>query len=107
MSVDKYYSYTATEIVSVPVTLTTASGTVIAANANRKQLIIQNNDDEEAILRLSSGDASTSAYHVILSKCTAARDGTGGSITIDFYQGAVTGLVEANTTEVSVIEVID
>ena len=90
---------------STPVSISTTSATVAAANAKRKHVVIQNQGTEAVILRLSSLAASTSDYHAVLSKCLAARDGLGGSITVDNYQGAITGICESNTSVVSVMEI--
>jgi len=91
-----------------PVTVdTTVGGTVIAAaNTSRKYIVLQNNGTIACIVRLG-GDPTNAAYNFVLAPATAARDGKGGSITIDLYQGAIKGLTESSSTIISVTEVVD
>lgn len=88
-----------------PVTVSTSSTLIAAANTKRQYIILQNNSTEPAIVRLG-GAASTTAYNFVLSDCTANRDGKGASVTIDNYQGAIYGIVESSTTMVSVTEIV-
>lgn len=98
---------TSTAPTASPVTVdTTGGGIVIAsANARRKEIMIQNNGTEPCIVRLG-GNPTTAAYNFVLSEATGARDGLGGSITIDTFIGEIKGLTEANSTIVSVMELL-
>ncbi len=93
---------------AAPVTITDAVGGVViaAANAKRKYIIIQNCGTEPCIVRLG-GNPTTAAYNFVLEDCTANRDGKGAAIRIDGYQGAIKGIVEANTTVIAVTEIVD
>ena len=53
-------------------------------------------------LKLGTG-ASSSDYHITLSACSSAADGTGGIFTNDGYQGAVS-VAASGTPSYSVIE---
>lgn len=64
------------------------AGQILAANASRKEVTIINTST--AIIYLGLGAApSTTAYHIVLSPCAAANDGTGGSWISDMWTGAV------------------
>jgi len=91
---------------STPVTLTTTSGQIVAANLKRKHIVLQNNSTQPAVIRLGTEAASTTAYSFTLGKATAARDGLGGSITIKNYQGAIQGIVATSTTVISIMEIV-
>lgn len=88
-----------------PVTVDTTAGgtTLIAANTSRKKVILQNCGTEPCILRFG-GNPSTSAYNYVLKDCTSARDGLGETIELDFYTGAIKGIVEANSTVIAITE---
>jgi hypothetical protein len=89
-----------------PVTVdTTAGGTeLVAANANRISVTLQNVGEEPCLIRLG-GTPAAGAYNMILGKDSAAKAGNGGSITITDYTGAIKGLTEANSTVIAVTEV--
>lgn len=107
MSADNYFSMTQTAVtITSPVTVdTTAGGTVIAAaNDQRKEIILQNCGTTACIICCGE-TPTTSNYNFVLSAGSGARDGLGGSITIDFYQGVITGLTEASSTAIGVTEI--
>lgn len=56
----------------------TSAGTVLAANAKRKGIMIQNVGTNEVFLRFG-GTASTTVFHLVLKAGTADSDGNGGS----------------------------
>ena len=91
-----------------PVTVdTTVGGTVIAAAAaSRKSITLQNNGTEPCIIRLG-GNPTNAAYNFVLSESTGARDGLGGSITLNTWKGAIKGLTEANSTVISVLDLLE
>lgn len=75
---------------NVPAIVTDA-GTVLAANTNRKGLIIQNVGTNALFIRFG-GTASSTVFHVVLKGGTGDSDGNGGSFSmIDglIYQGLV------------------
>ena len=91
---------------AVPVQILLVSKQIAAANAKRKHIILQNNGLEPCIVRLGDSAVSTANYNFVLSAATAARDGLGGSITIENYQGQILGICEANSTIISVTEIV-
>ena len=99
---------TTIEPAASPVSVGTSSTLILAARTDnkRKHVVLQNNGTEPCIIRLGEG-ASTTTYNITLSKATAARDGLGGSITIENYQGIIHGIVGSNTTEISVLEMLN
>ncbi len=62
---------------------------VLAANANRKQLIILNTGTTTIKLLLGAGTPTQTSYHVALRGAGAADDGSGGSYVSDVWTGAV------------------
>lgn len=98
-------SYTSTVTGSTPVSVTTASTPIAAANKSRMHIILQNCGTEPCIVNLGA-TASTAAYNFVLSDCTANRDGLGASVTITNYQGAIYGIVENNTTVIGITEIV-
>lgn len=71
--------------------IVTDAGTVLAANTNRKGLIIQNVGTNALFIRFG-GTASSTVFHVVLKGGTGDSDGNGGSFSmIDglIYQGLV------------------
>ena len=87
-------------------TVTTASQTFLAANNARKEFRITNTGTTNVVY-LGLGQApSATAYHVALTPCTVANDGTGGSYTSDFWKGSVQALTAASTSTIVVTELI-
>lgn len=94
----------AINIVAVP---NTAGGVVVAAAHDRRSSItIQNTGAKPCLIRLG-GDPSSTAYHIVLSADSGTRNGVGGAITLDTYNGAIKALCEdAAGTVVVVTEVL-
>lgn len=67
----------------------TTAGQILAANSNRKGLIIQNTGTTILKLVFGSGIPTQTVYHWALSACTAADDGKGGGWSDDSWVGAV------------------
>jgi hypothetical protein len=89
---------------AIPITVAATNTKIAAANDRRKSILLQNNGTEPCIIRLGDSDASTTAYNFVLSDCTANRDGKGANILITNFQGAIQGIVESNTTVISITE---
>ena len=98
---------TATAPTATPVTVdTTSGGTALAsANVNRLNITLQNNGTEPCIIRLG-GNPSINAYNIVLAEASTVRAGDGGSITLDNYTGSIKGITEANSTVISVTEIV-
>lgn len=69
-----------------------AEGLVLAANAKRKGLLIQNTGTTIIYLVLGVTVVTVSAYHVALKGGTVADDGTGATYTDDAWVGPVRAL---------------
>jgi|TARA_B100001971_G_C17912931_1_gene393789 hypothetical protein len=77
----------------VPVSTSSTGGLrfdelVLAANNQRKSFTLQNQKAEELYVKFGSA-ASTSDYHLTLTACGAAADGTGGVLTDDHCTQAI------------------
>jgi hypothetical protein len=72
-------------------TVGTSSVSVLASNTARKQCQIVNTGTAVVYLGLGQTPTST-AYHVALSGCTTANDGTGGTYLTDLWKGAVNAI---------------
>lgn len=70
----------------------TSAGQILAANAGRKGLVIQNTGTTILYLVFGTSTPTTSVYHYALSACTANDDGKGGAWFDDPWQGAVQAL---------------
>ena len=88
------------------VSITTAS-TLIASssNSNRVSIYIQNDGNVPLIISLGSS-ASITNRNYILNQATGTRTGDGGSFTETNWNGAIYGIVETGTAEVTVTEVL-
>lgn len=71
------------EGVSLPAqsTVNATAGELVAANANRRSVLIVNTGT--TVIYLAFGDATptSTAYHLALKACSGANDGTGGYLT--------------------------
>ena len=65
------------------------AGQILAANADRKGLVIQNTGTTTIYLLLGSGTPTTTVYHVALKAAASADDGSGGAYLDDAWTGAV------------------
>lgn len=102
----KAFGKTSTAVTATLVTVPATAGgiVIVAANSSRLYVILQNNAAEPCLLNLG-GEPTISAYNYILAEPTGVRFGNGGALRIDNYQGEIKGLVESNTTVVSILEV--
>lgn len=78
----------ATAAAKTSVTSAAASTSLIAANANRKMLIITNESTAVLYIDLSGGTASATSYSVVLGPTATS---VSPSFTISNFTGAVTG----------------
>jgi len=69
-----------------------AAAVILAANPKRKGLIIQNTGTTVIKLTFGATLPTTTAYHIALSACTGADDGTGGTYVDDSWVGVVNAL---------------
>jgi len=83
----------------VQTTVGTSAGQIIAANANRKALAIQNTGTTRIYLVLESGTPTATAYHIALPACGTANDGSSplwdGTISNILWLGAIQALSSA------------
>src|SRR5690242_13857613 len=82
------------------------AGQIAGANASRAELIIVNVGTVPVLLALGQ-TPTASAYHVALTPCTTADDGTGGSFVCDYWTGAVQAIVASGTGAVCVTELTE
>ena len=71
------------------------AGQILAADSNRKGLIIVNTGTSIIYLILGSGTPTATIYHVALRPATTADDGSGGVYIDDSWVGAVQALSSA------------
>ena len=83
-------------LITVGTAVLNTSTTASAVNAARKSITIQNQSTNVLYIALGSA-ASTTAFHFSLKACTAAKDGTGGTVKVEDF----TGLVSAAGTSPS------
>jgi hypothetical protein len=62
----------------------------LVANDYRKSFTLTNMATGKLYVNLSGTTATATACHFVLPGCTSAADGTGGSLSVDGYVGAVT-----------------
>lgn len=67
----------------------TTEAQVLASNANRKSLMIQNTGTTVLKFTLGTNTVTQTVYHFALAASTGADDGTGGVYTSDMWTGAV------------------
>lgn len=83
--------------------VTSTSSTALAANVARRECTIVNTDVVVVYLGLGQVPTAT-AYHIALTPCTVAHDGTGGTYTTDLWKGAINAIVASTSGHVSVTE---
>lgn len=84
-------------------TVTSTSGSILATNANRKEVTVVNTGT--VVVFLAFGQTPTSsAYHVALAACSSGNDGTGGTYTSDMWKGAINAIVASTSGTVCVTE---
>lgn len=77
----------------------TSSASILAANASRKECMVVNTGVNAIYLGLGQTPTAT-AYHVALSPCLTANDGTGGTYISDLWTGAINAIGAAAGTVV-------
>ena len=94
-------SKSATNLITVD---TTATGTqIVAANANRIRLIIQNQTSQPVLLSFNENTSITS-YSLVLSGTSGTRTGDDGTYTTESWKESIKGLTEANSSVLSIFE---
>ena len=83
--------------------VTSTTSVVLAANTARRECTIVNTDVVVVYLGLGQTPTAT-AYHIALSPCTVAHDGTGGTYTTDVWKGAINGIVASTSGHVAIVE---
>jgi len=88
---------------------TTAGGwetgtTALVANDYRKSFIITNMATGKLYVNLSGATATATACHFVLPGCSSVADGTGGTLSVDGFVGAVTVLGTGAGGSYSVVE---
>lgn len=76
----------------------------LAANDYRKSFILTNMGVNKFYVNLSGTTPSATACHFVIPGCTSAADGTGGSLSVDGYVGAVTVAGTSTGASYSVVE---
>jgi hypothetical protein len=95
-------STTASAPASTPVTSTSSS--ILAANSSRLEVTIVNTGTVPVYLGLNGKTPTSSAYHIALSPCTTAGDGTGGTYVSDSIKGAINAITASTSGSVVVTE---
>ena len=83
--------------------VTSTSSAILASNTSRKEVIIVNTDVVTVYIGLGQTPTAT-AYHIALSPCTTAHDGTGGVYISDIFQGAINAIVASTSGHCVVTE---
>lgn len=86
-----------------PQTIGTSSSAVVNATASRKEITITNTGTTVIFLGLGQTPTITS-YHIALSGCTLANDGTGSTYTTDIWKGAINAISSSAGGLVNVAE---
>lgn len=95
LSITPTSSSTASALPGVnPISVGAVSVVLLTANSNRKELTIVNTGTTVLFLGLGQ-TPTTTAYHIALSACTGANDGTGGTYISDIWKGAVNAIGSA------------
>jgi hypothetical protein len=74
-----------------------SSSEVLAANASRVECRIANTGTTVVYIGLGQGPTMT-AYHIALSGCTSANDGTGGVYASSIFKGAINAIAASTGT---------
>lgn len=78
---------------------------LLAANASRKQVMVQNTGTTVIKLSLTDTDPTQTSYHIALKAGSAADDGLGGVFVSDLWQGIVRAISSAAGGTVVVTEI--
>lgn len=92
-----------TSNIPVQTTVTNISSLILALNAGRKEVTIVNTGVVPVYLGLGQIPSAT-AYHIVLSPCVIANDGTGGTYTSDMWKGAINAIVASTSGTVCITE---
>lgn len=84
--------------------VTVAALNIVAANASRKRLIIQNTGTAVVKLTFSATNPTDTAYHYALAPASSNDDGTGASVFDDCWTGVVNAKATTNPSTVVVTE---
>ncbi|MDP6717831.1 MAG: hypothetical protein QGF59_04230 [Pirellulaceae bacterium] len=92
----------------VPVSTTSTGGlktseSALAANSQRKAFTLQNQKAEKLYVKFG-GAATTSDYHLILSACGTAADGTGGVLSDDSCTQQIGVIAVSGSPSYTVVE---
>ena len=83
--------------------VTSAASNLLSANPARREVIITNTD--VVVIYIALGQTPTSsAYHVALSPCQVAHDGTGGIFLSDIFKGQINAIVASTSGHASIVE---
>lgn len=82
------------------------AGIILAANALRTGLTVQNTGTTVIYLAYGSTNPTATAYHYSLAACTVAHDGTGGFWSDDVWNGVVRAIGSGAGGGVAVSEVL-
>jgi len=87
-------------------TVTSGGGSILSSNASRLECTIVNTGTVVVYLGLNGKTPTFSppAYHIALSACTSANDGTGGTYTTDLVKGQINAIVASTSGTVMVTE---
>ena len=79
------------------------SASVLSANTARREVTIVNTD--VVVVYLGFGQTPTATtYHIALSPCATAHDGTGGTYTSDIWKGAINAIVTSTSGHIAITE---
>lgn len=79
------------------------SGSILAANSSRVEVIVTNTGTSVIYLGLGRTPSIT-AYHIALSACSTANDGTGGVFISDTWKGQINAIGSNNAGTICVSE---
>lgn len=85
-------------------TIGTTEGQVVAANARRRGVVLQNTGTTVIYLTLDGSAPTSSSYHFALKACSSANDGTGGVYTDDITLTEIRAISSGAGGKLSVVE---
>ena len=85
------------------VTMTTDAATIVNANIDRLNLLLQNQSVVPILLKFG-GTASSTAYNIILAAGSDLKIGDGGSYFSESWKGAISGITLTGSGDVSILE---
>lgn len=86
-----------------PITVDTDATVIVAANLSRLTVTLQNVGDKPCIIRFG-GTPSPEAFNMVLAADTSTRQGQGGGVSIENWQGEIQGITETGSTVIAVYE---